>query len=73
MLRAVWPEEMNSLFRGGREIPWGSGLGPDGKDLEHRDEKCELYSREMKFFKLRRDNYTVGCMERLEGQSWKDP
>lgn len=37
-------------------------MGPDGKDLECRDEKCELYSREMKFFKLRRDKYTV----------WKD-
>lgn len=32
MQRAVWPERMNSLFKGGREIPWGSGLGPGGKD-----------------------------------------
>lgn len=65
MQRAVWPERMNNLFKGGREIPWGSGLGPGGKDRGHRDEKCELYSRDMKFFKLSGDKYT-------QWDIWKD-
>lgn len=56
---------MNSLFKGGREIPWGSGWGPGGKDRGRRDEKCEPYSRDMKFFKLRRDKYT-------QWDIWKD-